>query len=163
MHDQPLPHRWKAKKPLPKNFDWLFSGLIFLFFLLDIVLKRSTESLLVPNQPLTHNLLFDVLYFQNTGIAFGLPLPNVPALIFSSLLICYFAYTFFQSLQTRQPLVRIASFSVLCGACSNLFDRITHGYVTDYLLLWSMSAINIADLLILFGIILFIRYHDAIN
>jgi lipoprotein signal peptidase len=33
-----------------------------------------------------------------------------------------------------------------------VFDRITHGSVTDYLIFFSRSAINLADIMILAGI-----------
>ena len=47
----------------------------------------------------------------------------------------------------------VLAVTVILGAVGNLADRIINGFTTDYILLFGHSAINLADLLIIFGIL----------
>ncbi len=45
---------------------------------------------------------------------------------------------------------------ILAGALGNLTDRLVHGYVFDWILLFNTSVINLADIMITAGIIIYI-------
>jgi lipoprotein signal peptidase len=100
------------------------------------------------------------MLFQNHGIAFGIPLPGVVSILISLGLIAYFARSYATA---RTHGLKIAALCILLGAASNLFDRVAHGFVIDYLLLFGDSAINLADILILSGLFLHVKYNADIN
>jgi lipoprotein signal peptidase len=91
----------------------------------------------------------------NDVLAFSLPIPNVwiwpVGLVVVALLF---------RVHTRSPDIRErrAIFAIILGAVSNLIDRVFLGGVTDYLSFSDVfPAFNIADLLIIGGIIGWIR------
>lgn len=115
---------------------------------------------LAPDLPLFHNNLIDLLFYKNYGIAFSIPIPVSISITISTLLIGYF--TLAAARQALEP-ASLAASAVIVGALSNLYDRLTLGYVVDYILLFGRSAINFADILIIVGIFLFIWYTDVIT
>lgn len=117
-----------------------------LFFAgIDVVAKNIALAEKLPN---IHLPFFRLAYFPNPGIAFSIPLPQTLTLLITGTLIVAFAAFL---IKTKEPKLRIALTSALLGAASNFFDRVITGYTTDYIILFSRSAINIADILILAG------------
>lgn len=125
--------------------------------ILDFVIKRWTESNLQENQPVFSTWLLNVMFFQNHGIAFGIPVQRLFSVAIAITLIVGFVYLFARS----SGRLKLAGFLVIVGALSNLYDRLIHGYVTDYLFLWGRSAVNLADILILLGIFGYFLYSKS--
>lgn len=161
MPAQPQQHLLKVKRLLPRNSKSIPFAWIALFALgsLDILCKQLAQAHLSTTVPLFQNGVIDLLFFKNTGIAFSLPVPPLVSASISLILIGYFGWCFAKDTRSREG---IAALSIVIGSLSNLYDRIAHGFVIDYLLLFGRSAINIADLLILLGIFFFIRYNKSI-
>lgn len=126
---------------------------IGLFFILDQFLKWQS----LHNWSEAH-LLHKFLGWQpflNSGVAFGLPLPNIFQIIFSIIIITIISYIFFNL--PKQKTLFITHFSLLLiiiGAISNLIDRIIYQNTMDYLLILT-GIINLADIMIVIGFILF--------
>ena len=94
---------------------------------------------------------------KNYGIAFSLPIPMWLTLIFSAIIIAILArlgYQFWK--QGSEYLIPIIL--IFLGAIGNFIDRIINGFTTDYLIFFNLSAINIADILIVSGVILTLWY-----
>lgn len=103
---------------------------------------------------------FSISYYRNTGAAFSILegqrwLLAIIAVIIS-LLIIYMLYR-------NGPNKKLENFSlalVLGGALGNLFDRIYHGFVIDFLDFnlgsWHYPTFNLADCAICIGIAFFI-------
>ncbi|WP_392552870.1 signal peptidase II [Orbus wheelerorum] len=103
---------------------------------------------------------FSISYYRNTGAAFSILegqrwLLAAVAIIISLLII----YMLYKNGRTK----KLESFSlalVLGGALGNLFDRIYHGFVIDFLDVnfgsWHYPTFNLADCAICVGIVLFI-------
>ena len=88
---------------------------------------------------------------QNPGITFDIPLPMEPILLISlvaALLIMLGIYRAMRRLSLPEGFFLGL---LLGGALGNLIDRLSIGYVRDWLLLFNRSALNIADLMILIG------------
>lgn len=86
--------------------------------------------------------------FKNPGIALSLPLSlSIVAPLTIGLLVAL-SYVFLVRRDTKLRLLLAVTF---VGAISNLIDRLTHGFTTDYLIIHRL-AINIADILIVIGI-----------
>jgi signal peptidase II len=117
------------------------------FFLFDRYLKR----LAINNDP-NFNLLGEHLKFtlsKNFNIAFSLPIsgPILNIVIVSIVLglIFYLIYL----IKHRYAFIIIATLLALTlGALSNALDRLTYGYVIDYLDVLNFTVLNIADILI---------------
>ena len=56
----------------------------------------------------------------------------------------------------------LAFFLIFIGALSNILDRISYSFIIDYLDIFSLSVINLADLMISAGIIILIS-HKIFN
>jgi len=99
--------------------------------------------------------------FRNEGIAFSLPFRGllfwITALpIFVG--VCIAAVVAYRLQKNR---LFMAFIFVILGAASNIFDRLTHGAVIDYLIFFRVSAVNIADGMIVGGILaaIFLNYR----
>jgi len=97
--------------------------------------------------------------FFNPGIGFGLPVPNVVTIFLTGVILFLIAFLFFKQVTSegvRYKVLGISSLSlVFIGALSNLVDRIFFGYTVDYIFTVT-GYINIADILILAGFIIYI-------
>jgi signal peptidase II len=144
----------------PSNWRWL---LVAVFV---IALDQYTKRLITARFELFDRVpvmpYFDLVRLHNTGAAFSF-LANASGWqnwFFSgvafavSVLILWWLYL--------QPpgriVVPLGLVLVLGGAIGNLIDRLQHGYVVDFVLLyydrWSFPAFNVADSAITVGVIL---------
>ncbi|MEY4722913.1 MAG: hypothetical protein RLZZ324_426 [Candidatus Parcubacteria bacterium] len=90
--------------------------------------------------------------FRNTGIAFSIPVPDLvfwPAAVMALALL---AYAYARTCR-RDPYGAGALMFILLGALSNLFDRAVYGATIDYLLIAARSAVNVADGMIIGGLV----------
>ncbi len=93
------------------------------------------------------------IHHQNYGIAFNLPIPQW-LILGITLIACVGVISFLIRKRTSGSLLLALSLGVLLGgALGNAFDRIFFGFVRDWFLLWFRSAINIADLGVLLGLV----------
>lgn len=118
-------------------------------FLADIILKqialRGVDGFyIIPR-------IFAFYFFKNPALAFSIKFPQSSIIIFSILILLGLLILIWQKTRFLFPVVLI-----FLGALSNLFDRISYGYVVDYFYLFPISYFNLADLLIFSGVILFI-------
>lgn len=98
---------------------------------------------------LTQNFL-GLEYFENFGIAFGIPLPPwltlVGTVIFLPLLVVFVS-------KKQHPLAKYALSLIVWGALSNFVDRIFFHFTIDYIRIFT-SILNIADIMIVLGSLL---------
>lgn len=90
-------------------------------------------------------------YFENPGIAFGIPLPNAVVLILTPLVIFLLLILFFKP--TTKSLHSWAFSCIIAGAISNFVDRIFFDFTVDYIRIFT-SILNIGDILIVVGALL---------
>ncbi len=99
-------------------------------------------------------LLGDVLRFElfrNSGIAFSLPFSGPVVWLLSVVILLAVGRLAYKDFKTRHYKRAEAYLFFVFGACSNLFDRIAYGYTVDYFIFFRLSAVNIADGMILAG------------
>lgn len=128
--------------------------MLAIFFLIDRYLK--TIALTSKSKTLISNLL-DFNFVPNYKIAFSLPIsgPWLSVLI-GGVIVAIFYYLFLNHKHLKR-LEFISFFGILLGAISNLIDRLSYGFVIDYLDLRWFTIFNLADAMISIGsIILFI-------
>lgn len=93
---------------------------------------------------------FDGFYICNSGISFGINLPNYIFWIAWIIIIIALVYYLFKNLPSR--ISTILSI-VLAGAISNMIDRIYFGCVLDFIDLKVWPVFNLADTFISLGAI----------
>ena len=108
---------------------------------------------------------FDLTRVHNTGTAYGF-LDGVDFPFKTALLVCVAAAAlvgltlYSMSLEPSQRLTRVGLTLVIGGAAGNLIDRLTAGYVLDFVDLyrgnWHFWAFNVADSAISVGVALMI-------
>ncbi|HUX67237.1 MAG TPA: signal peptidase II [Terriglobales bacterium] len=143
---------------MPRRFQLrhLFAGLGV--FVADQVSKGMVDQL--PDD-FSHTVIpgvFRIIHAENPGVAFGLFQYAAPAfrdalIAASSLALVVVLTLLWRSKQT--PRTGYAMALIVGGACGNLFDRILHGKVVDFLLFYlgqhSWPVFNLADSAIVVG------------
>ena len=104
--------------------------------------------------------VLELTYTQNTGMAWGMMagfrwvLVAVTAVIIVALLIALLLS------RLRHPLMRVAASLIIAGGIGNLIDRVSVGYVVDfiYVKLIRFPVFNFADCCVCIGAVLLLLY-----
>ena len=134
---------------------WQMAVLMAFLVLLDQLTKGAVQSLFYPGEsiPVIEGL-FRLTYVQNTGAAWGMgaSLTGLPRLFFLLLLpvgACVWLFSLIVQERNGSFLLSLAYSLILAGACGNLIDRFTLGFVVDFFdVHWGHShfpAFNVAD------------------
>lgn len=140
------------------RFVWIFTAIAL--GILDAVAKTFALTNLPEIQ--TNARIIDLILYKNPGIAFSIPLPLPLVIVLSCGILAFFVHTAIKDIRIQSHRQYFAPF-VIIGALGNLIDRVVNGFTTDYILLFSRSAINISDILILFGILGFVLYNERVS
>ncbi len=94
-----------------------------------------------------------IVNWKNTGAAFGI-LPGLGDIIAILAVVVALAIVYYFPRVSRDdwPL-RLAMVLEFGGAVGNLIDRLTVGWVTDFVSIWRFPVFNVADLCITLGVI----------
>ncbi len=97
-----------------------------------------------------------IVHAKNTGAVLGMfqDLGDVFT-IFTFLVGASILY-YYPRLPSQDWLIRLAMSLYLGGAIGNLIDRLAYGYVTDLISVGSLPIINLADICLSLGVLLFI-------
>jgi signal peptidase II len=146
-----------------KQFNWIV--LIVIFILGD----QWTKNLVVNNLELYERVnitsFFDITLLYNTGAAFSLfafdtGSQRIPLILVSIFVSVYLLGFLIKHASTNHCALNLSISMIAGGALGNLVDRITQGYVVDFLLFyyenWYFPAFNVADSLITIGMMIFL-------
>jgi signal peptidase II len=96
---------------------------------------------------------FRIVNWKNTGAAFGI-LPNLGSFIAILAVVVAIAIVYYFPRVSRDDwTLRLAMILEFGGAIGNLIDRLTIGWVTDFVSIWRFPVFNVADLCITLGVI----------
>lgn len=147
------------------RFDWR-GVVLFAIALAVIALDQYTKALVRANLPLNTSWMpipwldpfVTLTHVRNTGAAFGL-FPSLGGVFrFVALVVVVAIIVFFRRLAATSWLLRIAFGLQLGGAAGNLIDRLTMGYVTDFVDVRVWPIFNVADSAIVVGTV-FLAYY----
>ena len=97
-----------------------------------------------------------IVHWQNTGAAFGIfQNMNTVFSILAVVVSCAILY-YFPRIPRDDWTMRLALALQLGGALGNLMDRLTRGYVTDFVSVGSFAVFNVADASISIGVAILI-------
>ena len=146
-----------------KQFNWIV--LIVIFILGD----QWTKNLVVNNLELYERVnitsFFDITLLYNTGAAFSLfafdtGSQRIPLILISIFVSVYLLGFLIKNASSNHCALNLSISMIAGGALGNLVDRITQGYVVDFLLFyyenWYFPAFNVADSLITIGMMIFL-------
>lgn len=133
-----------------QNVLWAFAGIL----LLDRFTKVWALAALA-QKPVELFPFFHLHYVENTGAAFGM-FQNGNTLLIGVMLavIIYILYSW-RELCVYGAAVKWGAVFILAGAFGNLYDRITLGFVVDFLDFRVWPVFNVADSFITIGACLF--------
>lgn len=139
-----------------------------LLVVLTLVLDRWSKSLIRARFDLNDSLpiidgVFNITYVRNTGVAFGFfSTASSPAKVVLLSLFAAAAALFVIVYSLRSPVrnwwLQVALALILGGALGNLYDRMSYGYVVDFLQIFIGSyewpSFNVADSAVSCGVVL---------
>jgi len=138
---------------------WFVAGLVGLDQLTKWVIEQTFEF----GQRLNLLPFFDLILIYNTGAAFSFLASGSGWQRWLLIGIASVAIIFIIWLMRKEanrPLSRFSLALILSGAIGNLIDRVWHGHVIDFLLVywqnWYYPAFNVADMAISVGAVLLI-------
>ncbi len=128
---------------------------INLLILFLFILDRSFKKIIL--EGITKEIYFlNFSLSTNPNIALGIPLRGMFFYFLLTIILFWVVLKLIKSYKQRN-LVSISGLTlILVGAFSNLLDRWEHGFVIDYFDLPFIAVFNIADVMILTGVIILI-------
>jgi signal peptidase II len=94
-----------------------------------------------------------IVNWKNTGAAFGI-LPSLGDFIaILAVMVAIAIIYYFPRVPREDWTLRLAMGLTFGGALGNLIDRLTIGWVTDYVSIWRFPVFNVADFCITMGVI----------
>lgn len=143
-----------------------FSAVLgILFFLILIWADRITKNLAVlhlkdqPEMPLIRGI-FVLQYLENRGAAFGiLQGRRLPLILITIIILAVVLYVYARAPYTRKFIfLRVILVLVGAGAVGNFVDRISNGYVVDFLYFKAINfpIFNVADIYVVAAAVLLI-------
>jgi signal peptidase II len=139
-----------------------------LLVILILIFDRWTKSLIHEQFDVNQSVpvidgLFNITYVRNTGVAFGIfssissPAKAILLSIFTAAAAVAVAVYSVRSSE-KNRLLQVSLSLILGGALGNLYDRLTYGYVIDFVEIfigsYSWPAFNVADSAISTGVVL---------
>lgn len=96
--------------------------------------------------------------FENHGLVFSLPAPNWVSLLVMCVAMIFVAGIFVRAVQQQKRNVALAMTFIFLGALSNVLDRLTYGFVIDFVSFGRWFPIfNLADVMIAVGLVWWVR------
>lgn len=133
-----------------------------------IIVDRWTKTVIDSQFDLNQSIpvidgFFDITYVRNTGVAFGI-FSSISSPVKSMLLSAFttvaavIVVVYSVRSPARNRLLQLALSLILGGALGNLYDRLTYGYVIDFIELYvgayHWPTFNVADSAITTGVVL---------
>ncbi len=95
-----------------------------------------------------------IVHWKNSGAAFGMLQGFGGVFTILAIIVALVIIYYFPQIGSHDKLLRLALGLQLGGALGNLVDRLTQGYVTDFISVGSFPVFNIADSSITIGVII---------
>ena len=143
-------------------WQWLsFALVVVCAFGADQLTKWLVTSRLALGSSVSIAGSLEISHVQNSGIAFGFFSQATSLVIVLTSTVVLWMIFFFAHSGARHPLLPAALGLVVGGSVSNLFDRVVHGYVTDFVDFGFWPSFNLADTFIVCGVAVLIFFLIA--
>jgi signal peptidase II len=149
------PERAMDWKVVAKHYAFLF-GIAALIIIFDQFTKNWIRTnLAIGESWVPWNWLAPfvrLVHWKNTGAAFGLFQNASIVLAILAVIVSIAIIIYFPRIPKEEKLMRVAMVMMLGGALGNLVDRLTIGYVTDFISVGNFPVFNVADSSITVGV-----------
>lgn len=135
--------------------------LALLIVLLDLLSKRLATVFLMEPATLVPGFLRLALS-ENTGIAFGIPIPNAAMLAIAPAILILIIWLLPRAFDVTKSPAKIGLGLILGGGTGNFINRLWMGSVTDFISFSFWPSFNIADSAITVGFFLFVIFYGKI-
>ncbi|WP_407650111.1 signal peptidase II [Halomonas rhizosphaerae] len=145
--------------PMHRPLRWLWLALAVI--VLDLATKYAASAWLAYARPVEVLPFFDLTLLHNTGAAFSFLAghPGWQRWFFAIIAVgaSIGLTVWMRRLRRDETLLAVSLALIIGGALGNLYDRLVHGYVVDFLSFhvagWYYPAFNVADIGITLGAI----------
>lgn len=140
--------------------------IIAAIIILDQLVKKAVVASIALNEsiPLMENI-FHLTYIQNRGAAFSIMEGfRIALILLPTVLIIVAMIYIFKKRKTAHPLLLLSLSFISGGGLGNVIDRLTLGYVVDYLDFRVFPIFNAADIFVCLGcglLIVYIIFFDG--
>jgi len=124
----------------------IFLIIPIIFFIIDRLIKYFAPSINLEGG------FVNIALYKNFAGAFSLPITGLVYNILGIVLIFIFIYLYILSFSKNKNIQLVAYLFIIMGGASNVFDRISFGYVIDYVQVLGRSFFNIADVMLIVGV-----------
>ncbi len=138
----------------------MFYIIIILIVIGDQLTKGLIQQSMVLNQSIpVWDGIFSITYIHNTGAAFSMLAGKTQVLaLFQVIIIGVILGYYILKGRKSHPLLRISLAMIVAGGIGNLIDRLTLGYVVDFLDFHFWPIFNVADIGVSAGCVLLAGY-----
>ena len=145
-----------------RRFNWrdlFFAGIVLVIIAVDQFTKLWIRNHLFPGQVLHDYGIFEIIFVQNTGAAFGIFQDRIQILTIVDFIGIAALLVIFFGLRRRWPFVDkvpvvLSLGMILGGTIGNLIDRMWLGKVTDWIDFKLWPVFNVADASTTVGVII---------
>ncbi|WMJ81380.1 signal peptidase II [Clostridium sp. MB40-C1] len=142
--------------------------MIFLIVVLGVFFDRIAKNWALttlkggPDIEVIKNF-FTFQYLENRGAAFGIFQGKVILLTLVTIIVLVGVVYYLIKNKPKSKLLKISFAFIISGAIGNLYDRIVHNYVIDFIMIhykeqYYFPTFNVADILVVFGTIFLAIY-----
>ncbi|MDP6548386.1 MAG: signal peptidase II [Candidatus Woesearchaeota archaeon] len=136
---------------------------VFSIALIAVIIDQIVKFLIRINFELNQTIpilknIFHLTYINNYGAGFGILQQQKWILIFISLIVIGFILYYLDRIKEKEAFLQVLVGLVLGGTIGNLIDRISFGYVVDFLDFRIWPIFNFADSFVTIGVIGLIVY-----
>lgn len=143
-------YMWQRSRKSMKRSWWQNEQYTLIISSALLVIDQLLKLLFYSLRPDIDAILFRLHYVQNTGASFGIMQSQNSLLIWISIIALGAFMIYYDKLASAY---RKWGFIVMAGVISNMIDRVMRGGVVDYVNVGWFPVFNIADVLIVGGII----------
>ncbi|WIG57660.1 MAG: Lipoprotein signal peptidase [Ktedonobacterales bacterium] len=143
--------------------DLLMVATAIVLVILDQLTKRWVVAYFTTGAPKASipllGSVLDLEYVQNTGVAFSLLQGQAVLFLFIAVAIVVVGVLYWRTRDTGSLMLKLTFGLILGGALGNLIDRVTRGYVVDFVHFhidgfFNFAVFNVADSGISIGVII---------
>ncbi len=130
---------------------WKRALILAAVFVADRLTKVWAVRWLMPRSSLAVAPFFHLTYVENTGAAFGIGFSKNGFFAALSVVLLGVLFWLQQKWRSRGLWLQLGLLLVTGGALGNLYDRVTYGYVVDFLDFRVWPVFNVADSCVTIG------------
>ncbi|MGH2906675.1 MAG: signal peptidase II [Solirubrobacterales bacterium] len=127
----------------------------FVVVVLDQLTKQWAFSATTPGGDIDLFFGFSIGQTRNEGIAFGF-FSGRPWIVYGLMAVALSVLVWFYLRHRSRPVLWLATGLLLGGAIGNAIDRLSLGYVRDFIDFPSFPSFNVADIAITFGVVILV-------